>query len=122
MAKIPDKIKMYGHSACPQVPPMLAMLKRVGVEYDYINIHKDEAARKLVCSINNGYESVPTFVFPDGSILTEPNAWQITQKLEALNYHVPLTAKLIGSTSMFPILITFGVVVWVIIQFIIDAL
>lgn len=122
MTETPEKIKMYGHSACPQVPPMLGMLKRVGAEYDYINIHKDEAARELVRSINNGYESVPTFVFPDGSTLTEPNAWQITKKLEALNYHVPLTAKLIGLTSMFPILIAMGIVVWVIIQFIIDAL
>lgn len=107
-----EKIKMYGHPACPTVPPMRGMLNRTGVEYDYINIYQNEIARELVRSINHGNESVPTFVFPDGSSLTEPSPLQMQKKLESLNYHIPLSAKLIGYASLLPSLLVFLVVLW----------
>lgn len=31
--------------------------------------------------INNGFESVPTLIFPDGSILTEPSSSELLEKL-----------------------------------------
>lgn len=113
---------MYGHPACPQVPPMRSMLNHTGVDYDYINIYQDEAARELVRKINHGNESVPTFVFPDDSTLTEPSPRQMQKKLEALNYHIPLSAKLIGYTAYVPLLIVFGVVLWTVFQFVVDLL
>src|SRR5258708_15745837 len=41
---------------------------------DYINIERDERAAAEVLRINRGMHSVPTIVFPDGSILVEPRA------------------------------------------------
>ncbi len=114
---MPEKLKMYGHPACPQVPPMRGMLNQTNVDYDYINIYQDDTARDLVRSINNGYESVPTFVFPDGSTLTEPSPRQIQHKLEALGYQVPLKAKLMANLSYLPMLMMVLVVLWGIFDF-----
>lgn len=117
-----EKLKMYGHPACPQVHPMRGMLNQTKVDYDYINIHQDDIARELVRTINNGYESVPTFVFPDGSTLTEPSPRQMQHKLEALGYHVPLRAKLLANLSYAPLLIVILVVLWAIFDFVTDLL
>ena len=91
------KVMLYGHTTCPNVPPIRGMLARAKVEYKYINIHKDGEAAALVREINDGYESVPTLVFPDGSTLTEPTVKQLKTKLEALGYTVGPLAWLIGN-------------------------
>ncbi len=38
-----------------------------------VNIEDDEDAAELVQTLNNGMRSVPTIVFPDGSVLVEPS-------------------------------------------------
>ncbi|NDJ62191.1 MAG: hypothetical protein GYB67_13775 [Chloroflexi bacterium] len=91
-----DKIVLYGHETCPLIPPVWLMLKQSRVPFDYINIRTDEAGRAHVRTINNGYESVPTLVFPDGSTLTEPSEGTLRAKLRSLGYEVPLLARLAG--------------------------
>lgn len=81
-------IFFFGHSACPSVPFVRIILERSGAAFEYINIHADEAGRARVREINNGYESVPTLVFPDGSTLTEPTMRTLREKLTALGYEV----------------------------------
>ena len=97
-------ITVYGHPACPMLPPVLGMLKRSKVRFEYVNIHRDTRARQRVREINDGYESVPTLVFPDGSTLTEPASGELKRKLEALGYHVPLSAQLIANLPFLLIL------------------
>ncbi|MCC7060906.1 MAG: NrdH-redoxin, partial [Burkholderiaceae bacterium] len=46
-------------------------------------ITHDDDAVELVMALNNGNRSVPTIVFPDGSILTEPPTSVLAQKLQA---------------------------------------
>lgn len=91
------KIILYGHATCPSLPPTKAMLDRSGAPYEYINIRRDEEARDRVRTINNGYESVPTLVFPDGSTLTEPSSVALKRKLESLGYEVPVSGVLLGN-------------------------
>ena len=76
---------------------MVGMLKQSQVDYEYVNIFDDSAARARVREINHGYESVPTFEFPDGTTLTEPSAGELKRKLEVIGYHVPFRAELIGN-------------------------
>ncbi len=90
-------IILYGHPTCPMLPPVIGMLKESKVEYTYINIHQDEVGREHVREINNGYESVPTLVFPDGSTLTEPSFKILKNKLQASGYKVGLKAHLYGN-------------------------
>ena len=81
-----EKIVVYGTPVCPMVAPVRGALKRASVEYDYIDIWKDDESRARVRSINNGNESVPTIIFPDGSTLTEPSNQQLMNKLGALGF------------------------------------
>lgn len=90
-------IIVYGHATCPGVPPVKLMLKQADIPYTYVDIHQDSAAREQVRQINNGYESVPTLVFPDGSTLTEPSGQALGRKLKEMGYHVPLHALIAGN-------------------------
>jgi len=51
-----------------------------GISYDAINIDHDEQAAAYVMQVNNGMRSVPTIVFPDGSVLFEPSARELAAK------------------------------------------
>ncbi len=56
-----------------------------GVAYTYIDIDKDSTSAEFVMQTNGGNRSVPTIVFPDGSILVEPNQIELAEKVEALS-------------------------------------
>ncbi|MGB1254124.1 MAG: glutaredoxin domain-containing protein, partial [Candidatus Promineifilaceae bacterium] len=77
---------VYGTPVCPMVTPVRSALKRANVEYTYVDIWVDDEARQQVRSINNGNESVPTLIFPDGSTLTEPSNKQLLSKLSSLGF------------------------------------
>lgn len=57
-------------------------LDQHGITYDYINIEQNDEAAAYVTKVNGGRQSVPTIVFPDGSILVEPSARQLAAKFE----------------------------------------
>lgn len=93
----PDKITLYGHATCPNVAPIKGLLKLSKVEFEYVDIHKEPADAEIVRTINDGYESVPTLVFPDGSTLTEPSINVIKAKLAQFGYEVGTGAWLVGN-------------------------
>lgn len=76
-----QQIVIYGTSWCPDCRRAQRVLDQHGVGYTYINIEEDSAAAAYVQEVNRGYQSVPTIVFPDGSILVEPSNSQLQQKL-----------------------------------------
>ena len=92
-----DAIIVYGHPNCPTLGPVKGLLTQSKVKFEYIDIHQDSVAAARVRAINNGNESVPTLVFPDGSTLTEPTVGELQSKLESLGYKVGLVAWLIGN-------------------------
>ena len=65
-------ITVYGADWCPLTKRTLEHLRRTGVEYDYIDIERDAAARKWVRDHNHGKERKPT-VSVGGQTLTEPS-------------------------------------------------
>ncbi len=91
-----DPIILYGHPSCPSLGPVKGLLHQSKVKFEYIDIHQDSVAATRLRAINNGYESVPTLVFPDGSTLTEPTVGELKSKLESLGYKVGIGAWLIG--------------------------
>jgi mycoredoxin len=91
-----DTITVYGHPTCPNLGPVKGLLTQSNVKFEYIDIHQDGAAAARVRTINNGNESVPTLVFPDGSTLTEPTVGELRSKLKSLGYQVGLVAWLTG--------------------------
>ncbi|PPD58742.1 glutaredoxin domain-containing protein [Dehalogenimonas etheniformans] len=76
--------KLYGTSWCPHTSRSRAILDRQKVSYTWIDIERDPSACTFVERTNKGNRSVPTIVFPDGSILVEPADFVLIQKCEEI--------------------------------------
>jgi mycoredoxin len=76
-----EKIIVYGTSWCGGSRRAKRIMDDNKIEYRWIDIDEDKDARALVEKINNGYRSVPTIVFPDGTILVEPADEKLVEKL-----------------------------------------
>jgi len=74
-------ITLYGTKWCFDSRRARRILDQNNVPYHYIDIDLDEVGRKFVEKTNHGFRSVPTIVFPDGSILVEPSDMDLQAKL-----------------------------------------
>jgi mycoredoxin len=79
-----DKIKIYGTTWCGTSRRVVRTLDEYQIDYDFIDIDQDPEGEKLVIETNNGFRSVPTIFFPDGSILVEPRNQVLIDKLDSL--------------------------------------
>jgi len=77
-----EQIKVYGTKWCPDCFRAKQVLGRLKVSFEWIDIEEDEAALEHVKEVNGGYNSVPTIVFPDGSVLVEPDNAELEKKLK----------------------------------------
>jgi mycoredoxin len=75
------QIVMYSTSWCGDCRRAKRVFAALGVEYTEINIEQDERAAELVVELNNGSRSVPTILFPDGTVLVEPSNAALEAKL-----------------------------------------
>ncbi len=75
---------MYSTTWCGDCKRSKSFLNSHGVLYTEINIEEDEKAMAYVQKINDGMNSVPTIVFSDGSILTEPTNEDLEKKVKEL--------------------------------------
>jgi len=82
MAEVPPvKIIIYGTTWCGTTRRARRVFEEEKIDYVWVDIDTDESAAKYVESVANGFRSVPTIVFPDGSILVEPSTYQLREKL-----------------------------------------
>ena len=79
-----ESIVMYSTTWCADCRRAKRIFGARGVEYTEINIDEDWAAAKEVMQLNGGMRSVPTILFPDGSVLVEPSMSALENKLSAL--------------------------------------
>jgi mycoredoxin len=77
-------ITMYSTSWCGFCHRLKSQLNREGIEYQVIDIERDEAAARFVESVNGGNQTVPTLRFNDGSALTNPSIIQVKDHLAKL--------------------------------------
>lgn len=82
MSETQGKIIMYGTTWCYDTRRARTALEQKNIVYEWIDIDRDAEGRAYVESVNNGNRSVPTIVFPDGSILVEPSTAELERKLE----------------------------------------
>jgi mycoredoxin len=75
-----QKTVMYVTSWCPYCKHVKRWLDTHGVPYETVNIEEHEDAAEYVMSVNGGNRTVPTVVFPDGSVQTNPNASYLAGK------------------------------------------
>ena len=76
-------IKVYGAGWCHMTTDTLAHLKKLGLEYQYIDIDHDRKAAAWVRQQNQGRERKPTLDI-DGTILTEPENDELDETLRGL--------------------------------------
>ena len=78
-------ITIYGTTWCGDCRRALRVLDQHQAQYNYVDIEVGDVARSYVEQLNNGYRSVPTILFPDGSVLVEPSSAILALKLAALD-------------------------------------
>jgi mycoredoxin len=75
---------MYTTPWCGFCRNLKKQLARDGIEMAEIDIEQDLAAAEFVMSVNGGNQTVPTVVLPDGTILVNPSAAQVRERLGAV--------------------------------------
>jgi mycoredoxin len=77
-------LTMYTTQWCAFCKRLKRQLAADGIEMTEIDIEQDPAAADYVMSVNGGFQTVPTVVFPDGSALTNPSATVVKERLREL--------------------------------------
>ena len=76
-----QKLKVIGASWCPDCKRAKTFLGQHRIEFDWVDMESDPTAQAEVERINDGKRIIPTIIFPDGSILTEPSNDELAEKL-----------------------------------------
>ncbi|MGZ9221603.1 MAG: glutaredoxin family protein [Anaerolineales bacterium] len=71
----PGKIVMYTTEYCSDCMRAKRFLEANNIPHLRVGLEGNTEATNFVMKINNSYKSVPTIVFPDGSVLVEPD-WE----------------------------------------------
>ncbi|MEV0804717.1 mycoredoxin [Kribbella sp. NPDC050281] len=74
---------MYSTPWCGYCHRLKGQLKRAGIEFTEVDIEQVPEAAQIVENVNNGNQTVPTVVFPDGTAMTNPSLAQVAEKLAA---------------------------------------
>jgi len=76
----PAQIVMYTTQTCSDCVRVKKYFEANNIPHLLIGLEGDEKATDFVIQVNNGFRTVPTIVFPDGSVLVEPNWEQLNDK------------------------------------------
>ncbi|WP_163551464.1 mycoredoxin [Candidatus Frankia alpina] len=74
-------LTIYTTSWCGYCVRLKRQLDQAGLEYTTVDIENDPTAEQLVRDANNGNATVPTVPFPDGTVMTNSNVRQVTEKV-----------------------------------------
>lgn len=84
-----DRITVYGVSWCSDCRRTRAVFEEESVPFVWIDIDENKLGEKFVLATNRGNRSVPTIIFPDGSLLVEPDSGRLRRTLEAYKTQNP---------------------------------
>lgn len=76
-----QEIVVYGTTWCPDCQRAKQFFGDHRIHYEWVNIELDADAMAYVEQVNKGSRSVPTIIFPDGSVLVEPSNAQLAEKM-----------------------------------------
>ena len=79
--KANDRITVYATAWCGDCQLARSVLDEHGADYTWIDINEHPEAQAVVVALNGGHRSVPTIVFPDGSVLVEPTRRELSSRL-----------------------------------------
>jgi mycoredoxin len=75
------QIIVYSTTWCSDCRRSKRWLDEHQIPYTTIDIEEHEDAAEYVRSVNDGMQAVPTIVFPDGTILTEPSNGELAAQV-----------------------------------------
>lgn len=75
------EITVYGGFWCPDCHRSKTFLGEHQIPYDWVDIEEDESAEAFVIETNEGKRRIPTIVFGDGSVLTNPSNAELAARL-----------------------------------------
>jgi mycoredoxin len=76
----PTQIVMYAVEWCPDCRRAKFFFKRKKIDVLEVDVNTDKKAEGFVKELNNGNRSVPTIIFPDGSMMVEPSTQELEEK------------------------------------------
>ena len=76
----PSKIVMYAMEYCGDCKRAKAFFEENQIAYLIVGLEGNEEAVRFIVAVNSGNRSVPTIIFPDGSILVEPSCEELKAK------------------------------------------
>jgi mycoredoxin len=71
----PSQIVIYATEYCSDCMRAKRFFEANNIPHLRVGLEGNAKATEFVMEVNHGYRSVPTIVFPDGSIMVEPN-WE----------------------------------------------
>ncbi len=80
------KIDFYTTDWCGDCVRSKALLNRLDVNFNEINVDVNQEANEYIKSLQVNQRRIPTIVFDDGSFLVEPSDIELENKLKELNY------------------------------------
>jgi mycoredoxin len=79
----PGTVTMFTTTWCGYCRRLKTLLDREGISYTEVNIETDESSARFVEQANGGNQTVPTLLFPDGSVATNPTLDEVKERLSA---------------------------------------
>lgn len=76
-----EPLIMYTTPWCGYCVRLKGQLTREGIPFEEIDIEQNPEAAQLVASHNGGNQTVPTVVFPDGTVRTNPSIGDVKRTL-----------------------------------------
>ena len=74
-------VTMFSTSWCGYCRRLKAQLDREGIQFTEVDIERDRESAQFVEKVNDGNQTVPTVLFPDGSAATNPSLIEVKQRL-----------------------------------------
>ena len=76
-------LTVYSTSWCGFCHRLMKQLDSAGISYTAVDIEDDPAAAQYVSGVNGGNQTVPTVLFADGAVLTNPRFDDVLARLSA---------------------------------------
>lgn len=79
----PGSIIMYTTPWCGYCRRLKRQLSAEGIDFAEIDIEAEPDAAAIVERVNDGNQTVPTVIFPDGSAATNPSLAEVRARLQS---------------------------------------
>lgn len=74
-------VTMFTTTWCGYCTRLKGQLEREGIDIREVNIEEVDGTAELVAALNNGNQTVPTLLFPDGTSATNPSLAEVKTRL-----------------------------------------